>query len=126
MRCFPKLYEKLWKYLDDGEDLPDMMDVITPPENPSPRTPAWLSKIGSRPSGKEFSREQSLEEVCMMTGMARPVYDMEAVGDKVTMCCMVGVVKQTASGLDKQEAKEKAAEKVLQKLLLQFEEEEIV
>merc|ERR1711892_980883 len=73
---------------------------------PAP-APTWQMKSGRRPSIEELGRDQSLEELCSTAGMAKPVYDIEAVGDQVTMCCMAGTVKQTASGWDKQEAKAK-------------------
>ena len=126
-----KVYSKLRNYLENKEDLPDGLDITIVYPDPHQMTwlngaPSWLIKPGRRPSIEELTREQSLEELCSTTGLARPVYDMEAVGNQVTMCCIAGMVKQTASGGDKQEAKRKAAGKVMEKLIRHFQEEEAV
>merc|ERR1711892_22508 len=125
-----KLHAKLWNILENEEDMPDGMDIKNIPsdtdQTSTKASPTWKIKSGRRPSIEELYRDQSLEELCSTVGMAMPVYDIEAVGDQVTMCCMAGTVKQTASGWDKQEAKQKAATKVMEKLIWHFKKEEPV
>ena len=120
-----KVYDKLKSYLENKEDVPDHSDMTTPHQMTWPAAaPSWLSQPIRRPSLDELTSHQSLEALCTSTGMARPVYDMEAVGSQVTMCCIAGSVKQTASAGDKAEAKRQAAGKVLEKLRIHAQEEE--
>jgi len=124
-----KVYERLKTHLDKNEDTTDSDSMFgrSPDSLQSSLpgvTPSWLVSSERRPSVEDLKTKVSLEELCIDTGLPAPVYDMEAVGSEVTMFCIAGTVKQTASDRDRHEAKRKAANKVMEKLLKKFQLEE--
>merc|ERR1711936_1464802 len=118
-----KVYDKLKKQLENKEDILAHANIKNLAGKAHKTAKEGVAPT-RRPSLEDLSHNQSLEQLCSTTGLCKPVYDMEAVGDQITMCCIAGTVKQTATATDKNEAKIEAANKVLEKLLTKFQGED--